>query len=57
MGAELTGSLTARILRERRTATVVLPPATIRTSTSTGVGSTGVGTGPGGATTLVHDAM
>jgi hypothetical protein len=62
--AELTGLVTARILRERRSATGALQPATIRTvvfSTgrgSTGRGSTGLGsTGMGGATMFVHDAM
>jgi hypothetical protein len=63
MDAELTGRATARILRERRIATVCLPPATIRTGadivvdrgpdTDTSV----VGIGLGGATMLVHDAM
>jgi hypothetical protein len=62
--AELTGRATARILRERRTATVVLPPASRSGSdivvgrgpdTETGVVSIRVGLG--GATMFVHDAV
>jgi hypothetical protein len=58
---ELTGSATARILRERRTATVCLPPV-VRTGADIVAGrgpdtDTGVGIGLGGATMLVHDAM
>ena len=49
MGTELTGRLTVTILRERRSATMVLPPAIIRTGV--------LGTGLGGATMSVHDAM
>ena len=47
--AKLTGNATARILCERRSTTVRLHPA-IRTSGRVGIG-------PGGGTTLVHDAM
>jgi hypothetical protein len=49
--AELTGRATARILRERRIATVYLKPAT--GAIRTGVLCIGVR----GATMLVHDAM
>jgi hypothetical protein len=54
MDAELTGSATARIHRERRSATVLLPPATIR---STGAVGFGLRLGVRGATMSVHDAM
>jgi hypothetical protein len=61
--SELTGRATARILRERRTATVCLPPATIRTGADI-VAGRGPDTeidvvriGLGGATMLMHDAM
>jgi hypothetical protein len=49
--AELTGRATARILRERRIATVCLSPATIRSQAGA------VGIGLGGATMSVRDAM
>jgi len=48
--AELTGNVTAPILCERRSTTVRLDPATIRTS-----GHVGIGLGRG--TTFVRDAM
>jgi hypothetical protein len=48
--AELTGSATARILGERRSTSVLLPPATRAIRTGSGIGL-------GGATMSMHDAM